>query len=234
MSGRPAPIIVEEDGTRLGGYTHVAAELRTTPGQVYSWATRRASSRFPEPVRRGVIGGREVDLYDIDRCRVWRIFEYNPQRGKRRRPEGEDPDRGGPADIGRLLGVRTKQVCKWIERRARNASPAPGPDGLYDLAAWSTWHAWYTALGSEVRAGAARRLAPELQDEPERGAPAIVAAALREPLPTVYRWIERRQSTACPMPDEDGLYSLAEWRAWHEAWRQRPGVIALHRRWRAA
>lgn len=134
------PILVEEDGTRLGTFVHIGEQLGVTAKQVFSWAARRSSNGFPEPARRGVLLGRKVDLYDIDEVRVWHMF-YTPTRG---RPAPQYPDRGGPAAIGRLLGVDTKQVCKWIDRRASNSCPEPGPDGLYSFSDWTSWRTRYT------------------------------------------------------------------------------------------
>lgn len=128
---KPFPILQEEDGTRLGTLTHIAELLGVTPSRVHGWSVRRASSGFPEPVRQEVFNGRTVDVFDLDDVRVWHLF-YVPHRGR--------PVPGGAAEIGRALGVSTKQVSKWVERRASNGCPelAEGED------AWKAWHAQYS------------------------------------------------------------------------------------------
>src|SRR5206468_10328577 len=119
------------------------------------------------------------------------------------------------------LGVTTKQVCRWIERRASTNCPRPGPDGLYALADWEAWHAnWHKPR--------------VIADDPERGGPAAVGRRLGVSVNQVFMWIKRQAMTGCPRPGEDGLYSLTEWEAWHAEWVQRPSVTAARGRTRAA
>lgn len=230
MSGRPAQIIVEPDGRRLGSHVHIARELGTYRQQVEGWVRNRRTGGFPEPVRRGMVAGREVDLYDLDECRVWRYFVYDPQPGVPLAARTADPTRGAPAAVGRHLGVTTAQVCKWIDARARSGCPVPGEDGLYAFADWEAWLVWYR---TEYRPQTGVRIGLRTED-PARGGPAAVGRHLGVPVKQVARWVADRRRTHCPEPGEDGLYAFADWEAWHAAWQQRPGVTAALRRSRAA
>jgi hypothetical protein len=135
---RPTPIRVE-DGRRLGGLTHVGAELGVGGSQVDAWRRRRDANGFPEPVRRGpVTGHADAELYDLDECARWRET-YVPRRGVPLRLRSKDPNRKGAADIARALGVPPRRVFGWTERRATNGCPQPGADGLYDEGEWRAW-----------------------------------------------------------------------------------------------
>ena len=55
------------------------------------------------------------------------------------------------------------------------------------------------------------------------GGVAEIAQALNVKLPRVKRWIERRESTNCPMPVRSlvmgNVYSIADWKGWFALWR---------------
>jgi hypothetical protein len=140
VSGVPFPILVEEDGTRLGTLVHVAETFGVTVKAAWNWAARRENNGFPEPVRRDVLMGRNVALYDLDEIRVWHLF-YQPATG-RPRPSisADNPDRGKPSAIAEALEVDVRRVYRWIERRRITKCPEPGTDGLYSISEWRTWY----------------------------------------------------------------------------------------------
>lgn len=227
---RATEIILDEDGSRLMTLSRIADTLGLPRSTVHSWASNREASGFPAPARTGVAitGHDDADLYDLDEVRVWHLFEYDPSlRGVAKRVRSDDPDRGGPAVIGRLLGVRTKRVSNWIARRANTRCPEPGPDGLYDLREWQEWFPRYAAA-------VAAKEHLRAQPASDRGTPAVVGRALGVDTRWVCVWIARRDSTGCPEPGEDGRYSLAEWRAWHDNWVRRPSVQRAQKRGQAA
>lgn len=133
---RPTRIRVTADGARLGGLTLVAQTLGVRTQQVSRWVARRADYGFPEPVERGPITGHaEVDLYDLDACRAWRLT--HPSRlGVPLRVHSTDPNRKGAADVARALGVEPRRLFKWAKR---TGAPQRGEDGLYDLQEWRVW-----------------------------------------------------------------------------------------------
>lgn len=145
MSGaRQTPILITDEGAHLGTITHIAEALGVSPQQVHAWTERRVNNGCPDPVpgiNRRSGGYVSADWYDIDDWRVWHMF-YEPSK-VRMSARSEDPNRGGAAAVGRLLGVSTKRVCAWIDRRSVNDCPEPGDDGLYDLQEWKGWHATY-------------------------------------------------------------------------------------------
>lgn len=162
MSARATEVVLAEDGTRLMTLSRVADLLGLSRSTVHSWAARRDATGFPMPAQTGVTvtGHDDADLYDLGAVRVWHVFEYDPNlRGVKLSARSADPARGGPAAVGRHLGVTTKRVCGWIERRADTHCPEPGEDGRYSLAQWEAWHeAWQQRPGvvrAQRRAGAA-------------------------------------------------------------------------------
>lgn len=223
MSGRLSPIVIAEDGTRLGSVGRVGEALGVTPGQVSRWAERRVTSDFPLPVARGMVAGREVDLYDLDACRVWHLF-YDPQHGVQRRARSADPGRGGSAAVARVLGVSDSRVTTWTSRRDRNGCPKPGEDGLYSFAEWKDWLPGY--LASLTPKG---RLRPQATAD-GRGTTGVIARALDVDVKLVRKWVSRRGTNGCPERDEDGLYVIATWERWHAEQQQRAYVRATRRR----
>lgn len=57
---------------------------------------------------------------------------------------------------------------------------------------------------------------------------AEIAEELGVPPSRLKRWIERRESTNCPLPlallKAGHIYSRREWRAWHALWRATRGI----------
>jgi hypothetical protein len=55
------------------------------------------------------------------------------------------------------------------------------------------------------------------------GGPWEISIMLGVQVSLVNRWIERRQSTGCPMPvrvlKTAHIYSMAEWRGWYAFWK---------------
>jgi hypothetical protein len=95
LTDQPAPA-----PRRIGGPRRIAAELGlSNPGQINTWASRRASNGFPTPVvEKAHTGrvGRPGNLYDIDEVIEW-YGSYIPDKGgnpefyKKERPVDEVP-----------------------------------------------------------------------------------------------------------------------------------------------
>lgn len=226
MTLRRTPILVTEDGRRMGTITHVAEALGVSSSQVHTWTTRRVTNGCPEPdpdIRRHSTGHGEADWYDLDDWRVWRLF-YDPQHGVQRRARSTDPGRGGPTAVARDLGVSNSRVTTWISRRDRNGCPKPGEDGLYSFAEWKDWLPGYMA--SLTPKG---RLLPQATAD-GRGTTGVIARTLGVDVKLVRKWVSRRGTNGCPERDEDGLYVIATWERWHAEQQQRAYVRATRRR----
>lgn len=159
MSARPTPVVLAEDGARLAPLSRIADLLHVARSTMHAWVAAREINGFPLPARTGhIVGHGAGDLYDIDAVRAWRLFDHDPNlRGVQRKHRATDPDRGGPAAIGRMLGVSTKRVCGWIERRDQTGCPQKGEDGRYSFDEWQAWHdAWVQRPGVTAAHGRTR------------------------------------------------------------------------------
>lgn len=158
---RATAVVYTADDSRLAPLSRVADFMGVPRSTMHAWAKARDLNGFPEPARTGAVitGHAEADLYDIDEVRAWRHFGYRPSRGVSRKDRSGDPTRVGPAAVARALGVTTKSVARWIERRESTGCPEPGEDGKYSLAEWLGWHAQWQARPMVVAARNRKRAA---------------------------------------------------------------------------
>jgi hypothetical protein len=117
MAAVPTPTRLTEDGRHLGTYVHIGEMLDVSTNQAWTWARRRATSGFPDPVPADVHSGpstghRMPPWYDLAEVRLWHAV-YRPARG--------GATRGNQRALkhGRYSGTEAAKQARGYVRPAR-------------------------------------------------------------------------------------------------------------------